>query len=1697
MSIFKKIALGIVPVFGLFLGGAVASLGAFADTTSNELIVNGEFDTGISSWTESWIADSGSGVGGVQGYDTLDCDGYNLEDPSGSLKLFNPSVNLNTYAPADDLRGHQCLGQKVYLEKGKLYSLSAMLKTDGVVSVTRAYTGAFVQIVYQDAVDCTVGYYKTADATDPNATVNKVVIGTNDWTAFSERFVATQTGEYTVYARLWGACGTLWVDNVSLQEIGKTELKDGTFSNADVSAWKDAYWDGATGSAKAERVSDTHTADGSGALKITTDSNSPHTYVGTKVYLPKGIYKVSGYIKTDELTNCTEGARFGYRLADVVASPNFICGPTGTLGDWTLYSGYFTAEEEGEYVITCMLWSAVGSAYFDDVTLEKVASTPTLSFKACNLALKDNVNLMFAVDGIEVAPEQIKVLVWNEPQTEYRYGTEDVELVYDSEKTVTIGGISYPVFTHGLSAKQMTDVVYVRAYANTKNGVVYSEPLKYSILEYAYNKLGYTDKEATTDEDLKTLLNDMLTYGASAQKYQGYKLDSLATDAFTYVRLEYATFADGFHYGLFKEGTDAEVEVEDGYRLDYNASEYFERTDSGLVFSVPNHAENSDKIIVSEDWFYAITGYDDPLNANEATVAQPNGTLYEAGNQDYVTKIVENVNEKYVEVTFERTPNASYFGVGINLTGTTNSPWKGGLMARFSPEANCLSIGGMQEIGFAALEQNDAFNTDTTVRLAYKLTYGRETVNGVEKYTQVKVELWQGGADGALEKVGVLANTSKNGEKWYYDDEEEAFIIDLAFVYENATCEKATSYMPNGTFIFPCAFNYYTIISPETVLETPCDWKIVNVVVEDGYNLDYAYSVEFAQDRQWVILNENTYNNNNTVAYTVKKNAVIDANVVPTFTFADPTVARLEGNTLIGLKTGVTTLTAEYKGQKDTMRVEVLEKLGSTVTATDSSQVRSFGRGYEGASSERLRFVNTASGFEVNFIGSQLTCQLDFNVYEPVTGGLDCGLKIYLDGEVVNYYKSNVDKTEAVTLVDGISYGFHTVKVMKMTEQALLQCEVWGLTTDGTFVTPFAQKELMFEFYGDSITCGYGNLPNSEGMAYAQDGTNTYASIASEYFNADYECVSYSGLAVSLPQEGVSYTVEDIFDRYNEQNRNVYDMSKTDPDVVVVSLGTNDSFGLTAGGNGALVKKYVEFIKALRAKRPNAPIICIYGLMWIGGNELETENGIKLAMEELHKDGIDKVYYSRVTSNITGKDDHPDSAGHQSSGEQLINLIKKYGELDGYLLENKPAQDDAQILCTGNVTQNVRYGDTVIIPLATAIDYDRADLSANIRVDIGRYDEHGKLLQWEESYMQADAPMKSFTVKEYPRWVVRYTVMGTNGNTVVKTLRFTAMQSTTPTISVANSQKITATVGETITLPGATAISNGVDISANIEVWVYRLNGAEKELVEIFATGGTEMEAQLTSGSYELLYKCKDGLGNSAKFVAVEAKVSRQAIGTNLISESAIAKNNQNATWNNANGCLDVGATSTSANSSYSQVTFDNDKYGMDDIIKVTFSIDGFVDNGEAFYTMGSFASKTYHEYMPSGHEATWPPFFSIRISKDRVSLVTGLKVVGNPPYMETLANLGDGNQHTIAWQITKTGTDCNAEDASIVMKCWIDCEPTSSSPSLQLVCTSENYEKVYFDKFYNEGDGWLYFGSISNGPADDCMHVYKAELCE
>ena len=186
---------------------------------------------------------------------------------------------------------------------------------------------------------------------------------------------------------------------------------------------------------------------------------------------------------------------------------------------------------------------------------EPPVAEPSLSIDFVNLVFEANVGISYAVSTVNTGLNNVKLLVWDAPQTAYTVENEPTYTIATSN-VETIDEEDYLAFDFtALGAKNMVDKFYAVAYVNVGGEDVYSDVVRYSVLEYAYDILG-KDGSASDNENLKTLVSKMLEYGAAAQIYENYKTESLATADLILVKTENGTFADGFYSAIVAEGTE-------------------------------------------------------------------------------------------------------------------------------------------------------------------------------------------------------------------------------------------------------------------------------------------------------------------------------------------------------------------------------------------------------------------------------------------------------------------------------------------------------------------------------------------------------------------------------------------------------------------------------------------------------------------------------------------------------------------------------------------------------------------------------------------------------------------------------------------------------------------------------------------------------------------------------------------------------------------------------------------------------------------------------------------------------------------------------------------------------------------------------------------------------------------------------------
>lgn len=338
-----------------------------------------------------------------------------------------------------------------------------------------------------------------------------------------------------------------------------------------------------------------------------------------------------------------------------------------------------------------------------------------------------------------------------------------------------------------------------------------------------------------------------------------------------------------------------------------------------------------------------------------------------------------------------------------------------------------------------------------------------------------------------------------------------------------------------------------------------------------------------------------------------------------------------------------------------TCKVEVNNGALET-TSLESNFVKWVGRNF--VYNQSVNCFNTTSGFETIFYGTELTAKL-------TSGGSQTPRICVLVDEntspsekIIDLSKNN--EKQDVVLASGLTEGYHTVKVYKITEAAHNSLSVNSLQTDGYFHAKPATKNLKIEVYGDSISTGYKNLKPlfehddnviNEGN---QNGCLTYAWLTAQNLNAEINVMAHAGIGLNYSQ-GFDYLMRDAWDDtycsakdflgYGNVNP-TWDFNNYTADIAIVNIGTNDYYINSSSMSGAYRDSLVQLCKDLLKKHGNdLKIVFVYGLMTSGNAEVLED----IASRQ------DNVYAIELDKSNQG---HPTASEHASAATALTQFIK-------------------------------------------------------------------------------------------------------------------------------------------------------------------------------------------------------------------------------------------------------------------------------------------------------------------------------------------------------------------------------------------------------------------------------------------------------
>ena len=438
----------------------------------------------------------------------------------------------------------------------------------------------------------------------------------------------------------------------------------------------------------------------------------------------------------------------------------------------------------------------------------------------------------------------------------------------------------------------------------------------------------------------------------------------------------------------------------------------------------------------------------------------------------------------------------------------------------------------------------------------------------------------------------------------------------------------------------------------------------------EGKNATIAFLKE-GETRYQVIVGEKRYTGNLTVydfSYTglistvlnqkVRLEACILEGKEYAFYSDDESIARVDlSGEVTPVKEGTCAIGIVFNDVRYEKEFTVLNPIDTINSfSIEEGMVNFYGRNE--FSNAQVDFDNEASGFEFAFVGTECFATLG-GAYNSAYG--PTRLQVYVDGELFSEQPYFALDKGAIPyryrIAGNLEPAYHTVKVLKMTEVGATSASMYDLSCTGYFLCPEDKPELKIEAYGDSITAGYGNL-RAEGVP---DGTNaemqntlrTYAFIAAETLNAQINIHARSGIGLSVAGNIVGdFNMNTRYEYLTPMSYRKWNMHNYIPDVVILNLGTNDSWSGRFDRN-VFVDEYLRLVGNLReAYGDEVRFLLCSGFMEENVYPI-LENTI---YPKLLQSGVERVMTLKLEKSESNG--HPVESEHAACAEKIVEAIE-------------------------------------------------------------------------------------------------------------------------------------------------------------------------------------------------------------------------------------------------------------------------------------------------------------------------------------------------------------------------------------------------------------------------------------------------------
>ena len=356
----------------------------------------------------------------------------------------------------------------------------------------------------------------------------------------------------------------------------------------------------------------------------------------------------------------------------------------------------------------------------------------------------------------------------------------------------------------------------------------------------------------------------------------------------------------------------------------------------------------------------------------------------------------------------------------------------------------------------------------------------------------------------------------------------------------------------------------------------------------------------------------------------------------------------------------------------------------------------------------QLCFTGDALEFKAYCEGS-VWAKLDFSAGQINQVPSVVRYAVFADGKLANTLDVTGRETgKEVEILTGLEKGVHTVKIVRATQENVGSFKVQGVLINGSYLKTENTRSLAIDFYGDSITVGYGTdtIPNNDNWVNYSNGTQAYAYLTAEALKANYNIFAYAGIGFYADSNGnTNNNMMKLLDGF-AYNKNA--------DVTVVNLGTNDLSQLSvAGGLEKLKTEFVAFLQKIREQHPDSAIVLAYGMMNDSSNMKAL---ISHAVTSFYENGDGNIYSVQLPKGTSGGHGHPNTAQQAAAANVLTPFLQKVlystaGDANG---DGSTDLKDVLALVQNALGNKVTLGETADVSLDGKVDLKDAALTAQV-----------------------------------------------------------------------------------------------------------------------------------------------------------------------------------------------------------------------------------------------------------------------------------------------------------------------------------------------------------------------------------------------